>query len=95
MGSRNLGFRVLGENLIPVTLTGLAATSAVGSLTVVAKANVTPSSQVGTGAVGTPTFDCEANVSPTGQSGTSALGSVTIDAEANVTLYLDNLLQVL
>jgi len=31
----------------PVTLTGIAATSAVGSVTIVAKANVIPSSQVG------------------------------------------------
>ena len=46
---------------IPVSLSGLAATSALGTISVVAKANVTPSSQVGTTAVGTPTFDCEAN----------------------------------
>ena len=41
----------------PVTLTGLAATSAVGSVTIVAKANVIPTGQSATGSVGTPTFD--------------------------------------
>ena len=70
---------------VPVTLTGLAATSALGTVSVVAKANVTPSSQVGTSAVGTLTFDCEANVSPSGVSATSALGTLIVVAKANVT----------
>jgi hypothetical protein len=41
-----------GEAL-PVTLTGLAATSALGTLTLDAEANVTVASQLGTSALGT------------------------------------------
>ena len=70
---------------IPVTLTGLAATSAVGTLTFDAEANVTPASQVGTSALGTATTVSNNNISVSGLSATSALGTSTVDAEANVT----------
>jgi len=50
---------------IPVTLTGVAATSALGTVSVVAKANITPSSRVGTGSVGSPSIDGEANLTLT------------------------------
>ena len=36
---------------VPVTLTGLAATSALGTISVVAKANVIPTGQSATGSV--------------------------------------------
>jgi len=70
---------------IPVTLTGLAATSALGSLAVDAEANVTPASQVGNSALGTATTVSNNNISVTGLSATSAVGSLTVDAEANIT----------
>jgi hypothetical protein len=49
-----------------VSLTGVSGTSAVGSLSVVAKANTTPATQLGTSALGTAITDAEANVIPTG-----------------------------
>jgi hypothetical protein len=66
---------------IPVTLTGLAATSALGSLAVDAEANVTPASQVGTSALGTATTVSNNNISVTGLSATSAVGSLSVVAK--------------
>jgi hypothetical protein len=70
---------------IPVTLTGLAATSAVGTLTFDAEANVTPASQVGTSALGTATTVSNNNISVTGLSATSAVGSLSFIGKANIT----------
>jgi hypothetical protein len=73
-----------GEAL-PVTLTGLAATSALGTLTFDAEANVTVASQLGTTALGSISLVTNNAISVSGLSATSALGTSTVDAEANVT----------
>jgi hypothetical protein len=64
-----------GEAL-PVTLTGLAATSALGTLTFDAEANVTVASQLGTTALGSISLVTNNAISVSGLSATSALGSL-------------------
>ena len=73
-------FAALGgvDGSVSVDLTGQAGTSAVGSFTFIAKANVTPSSQVGTSALGTITPIAKAITSLSGNSSTSSLGTISI-----------------
>ena len=68
----------------PVTLTGVAATSAVGSVTIVAKANVIPSSLVGTSGAPVAGVNAQAIASIQGAIGTVGGVSVDVDGEANV-----------
>lgn len=60
--------------------------TSVGTLSIDAEANVTPTGQTSTGAVGTPTFIGKANVTPTGVSATGAVGTASVDGEANVSV---------
>ena len=69
---------------IPVELTGVSATGAVGSVSVVAEANVPATGLQATGNVGSVTVSADANVAVTGEAGTTGLGSVTVVADANV-----------
>lgn len=69
---------------IPVELTGVSATTSVGSVTVDAAANVPTTGIAATTGVGSVTVSADANTSVTGQAGTSAVGSVTVAAAANV-----------
>ena len=73
-----------GTPLIYIYVDGVEATGAVGSVSVVAEANVTPTGVEGTGAVGSATATGEANGPTTGLEGTGAVGAVTVDAKANV-----------
>ena len=67
------------------TPTGLASTSALGTLaSVTGKANITPSSQVGTSALGTVTPEAQAKVSVDGVNATLGNVSVLVDAEATI-----------
>ena len=69
---------------IPVIVTGEAATGAVGTVSVVAEANVPTTGLSATGAVGSVSVIADANVVVTGETATGALGTVAIVAEANV-----------
>ena len=60
--------------------------TSVGTLSIDAEANVTPTGQTSTGAVGTLTFIGKANVTPTGVSATGAVGTASVDGEANVSV---------
>ena len=73
-----------GTPLIYVYVDGVEATGAVGSVSVIAEANVTPTGLEATGAVGTVSINAEANVPVTGLEATGSVGSVTITADANV-----------
>ena len=77
-------FAALGSTSIDVSVTGVVGTSALGSESVVAEANVAVTGVVGTSAVGSVTTVAKANVAVTGVAGTSALGSVTPTANSNV-----------
>ena len=67
------------------TPSGLASTSALGTLTsVTGKANITPASQVGTSALGTVTPEAQAKVSLSGIAATLGNVSVLVDAEATI-----------
>jgi len=74
-----------GEPL-PVEVTGVAGTTALGSETVSAAANVAVTGNVGTSALGTESLSTNNILDVTGFVGTSALGSVTPKANANVTI---------
>jgi|DEB0MinimDraft_6_1074348.scaffolds.fasta_scaffold05856_6 hypothetical protein len=73
-----------GSPILVVNVDGVAATGAVGSVTVVAEANVFPTGLEATGAVGTVTVDAEANVPVTGLEATGSVGGVTVTADANI-----------
>ena len=68
----------------PVTLTGLAATSALGTATVDAEANITPASLVGTTGAPVAGVNAQAIASIQGAVGTVGSVSVDVDGEANV-----------
>ena len=68
----------------PVTLTGIAATSAVGTVSIVAKANVIPTSLVGTTGAPVAGVNAQAIASIQGAVGTLGSVSVDVDGEANV-----------
>ena len=63
---------------VGASVTGLAATSAVGSVTVVGPANVSVTGIAGTGGVGAVTVDAAGQVDVTGIAATSAVGAVTV-----------------
>ena len=69
---------------LPVIVTGVAGTSALGSETVVAGATVSVTGVAGTSALGSETVIAAAVFSVTGVAGTSALGSVTASIGADV-----------
>ena len=70
--------------LIPVIPTGVAGTSAVGTVIPAAGAGVAPTGVAGTSAVGTVTAVPSVEVAPTGVAGTSAVGAVALTGEAKV-----------
>lgn len=70
----------------PVVLSGLSATSALGTATTVSENNVPVTLGGSTGSVGTPNIRIIFSTTVTGQSATGQVGSVTFDAEANLTL---------
>jgi len=72
-----------GEPL-PVIVTGVAGTSAVGTVAVVAEANVPATGLAATGGVGSVTVTGVANVVTTGETGTGAVGTVVVAANADV-----------
>ena len=67
-----------------VDVTGQAATSSLGTLSVVAKANVTPASQVGTTNAPVVIVNAQAIATIQGATGTVGTVSVDVDGEANV-----------
>jgi len=81
-----LGFAPLADNSIAgfgnvpvdVVVTGIAATGAVGTVTIEGIANVSPIGIAATGAVGTVTIDNKNIFSVTGVSATGAVGSVNV-----------------
>ena len=72
------GLKIVIQTGTGVSVTGVAATGAVGSVVVNAKANVSVTGISATGAVGSATVSGKANVSVTGLAATSAAGSVTV-----------------
>lgn len=70
----------------PVVLSGLSATSALGTATTVSENNVPVTLGGSTGSVGSPNIKIIFSFNITGQSATGSVGSVTFDAEANLTL---------
>ena len=63
---------------------GVAGTGAVGSVSVVAEANVPETGLAATGGVGSVSVVAEANTAVTGSEGTGAVGSVVVAAAADV-----------
>jgi len=63
---------------VGASVTGLAATSAVGSVSVTGPANVSVTGIAGTGGVGSVTVDAAGQVDVTGIGATSGVGSVTV-----------------
>ena len=70
----------------PVVLSGLSATSALGTATTVSENNVSVTLGGSTGSLGTPDIRIIFSFIVAGQSATGQVGSVTFDAEANLTL---------
>ena len=75
-----------GTPILKVSVDGVEATGAVGSVSVIAEANVTPTGQEATGALGTVSINAEANVPVTGLEATGGVGSVTVKANADVSV---------
>jgi len=73
-----------GTPILKVSVDGVSATGAVGSVSVIAEANVFPTGLEATGGVGSVTVVAEANVPVTGLEATGSVGSVSVVAEANV-----------
>ena len=67
-----------------MVVTGVAGTGAVGSVSVVAEANVPETGLAATGGVGSVSVVAEANTAVTGSEGTGAVGSVVVAAAADV-----------
>jgi len=63
---------------VGASVTGLAATSAVGSVTVTGPANVSVTGIAGTGGVGSVTVDAAGQVDVTGIAATGGVGAVTV-----------------
>ena len=63
---------------VGASVTGLAATSAVGSVTVTGPANVSVTGIAGTGGVGSVTVDAAGQVEVTGIAATGGVGAVTV-----------------
>ena len=63
---------------VGASVTGVAATGSVGSVTVNADANVSVTGVAGTGQNGSITIDGDAIVAVTGLAGTSGVGAVTV-----------------
>jgi hypothetical protein len=66
------------------SITNAGASGQVGSVTIVAEANVLVTGVFGTGQIGAVTVEADANVPVTGLEMTGAVGGVTVIAEANV-----------
>ena len=73
---------------VGASVTGLAATSAVGSVTVVGPANVSVTGIAGTGGVGSVTVDAAGQVEVTGIAATGGVGAVTITQGTGVNVAL-------
>ena len=71
---------------LPVTVTGVAATGQIGSVTVSGASDVPVTGLEATGSVGSVTVVAEANVSPSGLSATGQVGSVEALASAVVSV---------
>jgi len=69
---------------IAESVTGVAATGSVGSVTVNADANVSVTGVAGTGQNGSITIDGDAIVAVTGLAGTSGVGAVTVTQGAGI-----------
>ena len=61
-----------------VSVTGLAATSAIGTATTISNNNLSVTLNAATGSAGAITSDAEANVYPVGQSATGSVGKLMI-----------------
>ena len=73
---------------VGASVTGLAATSAVGSVTVTGPANVSVTGIAGTGGVGSVTVDAAGQVEVTGIAATGGVGAVTITQGTGVNVAL-------
>ena len=73
---------------VGASVTGLAATSAVGSVTVTGPANVSVTGIAGTGGVGSVTVDAAGQVEVTGVGATGGVGSVTVTQGTGVNVAL-------
>ena len=83
-GSTAWGQGSWGTDLIVIEVDGVQATGAIGTVSVVAEANVSPTGVEATGALGTVSVSGAATVQPSGLEATTGLGSVTVTADANV-----------
>ena len=69
---------------VGASVTGVAATGSVGSVTVNADANVSVTGVAGTGQNGSITIDGDATVAVTGLAGTGGVGAVTVTQGAGI-----------
>ena len=73
---------------VGASVTGLAATSAVGSVTITGPANVSVTGIAGTGGVGSVTVDAAGQVDVTGIAATGGVGAVTVTQGTGVNVAL-------
>ena len=83
-GSTAWGQGSWGTDLIVVEVDGVQATGAVGTVTAVAEAIVSPTGVEATGALGTVSVSGASTVQPSGLEATTGLGTVTVIQEAVV-----------
>jgi len=76
-------FSALGNVNVSVAVTGVNATSALGTATTIAEANVNVTAVFATGNVGSVTTTADANVSVTGIEVTGQVGTADVSADAN------------
>ena len=75
------------EATAEVSITGLGATSGLGSVDIEGNANVPTTGIVATSGVGSVTATGVGNVTVTGEEATGAVGTVDVDAAANVEIF--------
>ena len=86
-GRGTFGQLTFGEP-IPVVITGVAATSALGNESVTAAANIPVTTVVGTSALGNESVEAAANVTVTAVTATTTLGNESVTAAANAPVTL-------
>ena len=82
------GLQISFEQGVGASVTGLEATSAVGSVSVTGPANVSVTGVAGTGGVGSVTVDAAGQVDVTGVAGTGGVGAVTVTQGTGVNVAL-------
>jgi hypothetical protein len=85
-GREGWGTDIWGGTSVSITLTGLQLTSALGTLSVTGKSNLSLNGFVGTSALGSITLVTNNNLSVTGLSATGEVSGVGVNGQAVATL---------